>query len=197
MPSRLGARDAHLRPARKDECLTIARLYSISSDGVTDYVWTKRAKPGQDILDVGRRRYEREDSVFSYRNCTIVEVEGGIAGMLVAFPLRCDPDEVEDDPVLKPYAELEEDCSYYISSIALFPEYRNRGLGGRLLAAAEADATRAGCHSMSLIVFDQNAGAVRFYKRHGYVEQRRAAVMPHPLIHFTGDALLMVKAFPA
>jgi hypothetical protein len=49
-----------IRPARKSECLRIAELYRISSDGVADYIWTKLAQPGEDILDLGRRRYERE-----------------------------------------------------------------------------------------------------------------------------------------
>ena len=48
-----------IRPARKSECRRIAEFYRISSDGVADYVWTKLARPGEDILDVGRRRYER------------------------------------------------------------------------------------------------------------------------------------------
>lgn len=62
------------RPAEKSDCRAIAFLYSISSDGVADYIWTKLAQPGEDILDVGRRRYEREDTLFSYQNCTVVIV---------------------------------------------------------------------------------------------------------------------------
>lgn len=55
------------RPVEEPECRIIASLYSISSDGVVDYIWTKLVQPDEDILDVGRRRYEREDSVFSSR----------------------------------------------------------------------------------------------------------------------------------
>ena len=80
-----------LRPARKDECRTIARLYSISSDGLADYIWTTLAKPGEDILDVGARRYSNEDLSFSYKNCVIAEHEGEIIGMLVAFPMYLVP----------------------------------------------------------------------------------------------------------
>ena len=32
-----------IRPARKEDCASIAALYSISSEGVADYVWTKLA----------------------------------------------------------------------------------------------------------------------------------------------------------
>lgn len=181
------------RPATKADCAAIASLYQISSDGVADYIWTKLAKPGEDILDVGRRRYERKDTLFSFQNCTIVDVDGAVAGMLVAFPMHVDPTYVEKDPVLAPYSALEEDDSYYICGMALFPEHRGRGIGTELLSLAEAHARDRGFHKVSLIVFEQNTGARKLYERSGYRETRRAAVHPHPLIHHTGDALLMVK----
>lgn len=181
------------RPARKEDCATIAALYSISSDGVADYIWTKLAEPGEDILTIGRRRYEREESAFSYRNCTVIENEGVVIGMLVAFPMHIDPSEKESDPVLAPYSKLEEDDSYYICGMALFPEHRGRGLGTRFLALAEEHARDRGFRKISLIVFEQNFGAKRLYDRTGYREVGREAVYPHPLIHYRGDAILMVK----
>ena len=182
-----------IRPALKDDCLTIAALYSISSDGVADYIWTKHAKPGEDILMVGRRRYEREDSLFSYQNCTVVESEGSVVGMLVAFPMYVDSSTDETDPVLEPYSKLEEDQSYYICGMALFPEHRGSGIGTRLLDLSEEHAREKGFQKISLIVFEQNTGAKRLYERAGYVEMKRESVYPHPLIHYTGDAILMVK----
>ena len=182
-----------IRPARKADAGTIAALYQISSDGVADYIWTQLAEPGEDLLEVGRRRYAREGTPFSYQNCTIVEVDGDIAGMLVAFPMTVDPDYVEKDPVLAPYSELEEDGSYYVCGVALFPEHRDRGLGTQLMALAEEHARRRGLDSLSLIVFEANEGAKRLYDRLGYAEVARAEVVPHPLIHYTGDALLLVK----
>jgi len=185
--------DYTIRPARKEDCRTIAALYSISSDGVADYIWTQLAEPGEDILAVGQRRYEREGTLFSYENCTIIEIDGRIAGMLVAFPMHVDPSGEETDPVLAPYSRLEEDNSYYICGMALFPEHRGGGIGTRLLALGEEDARASGLQKTSLIVFEQNAGAKRLYDRSGYKEVKREAVYPHPLIHHTGDAILMVK----
>ena len=184
----------NIRPAHKEDCAKIAALYSISSDGVADYIWTQLAEPGEDILDVGRRRYEREGTAFSYENCTVVERDGGIVGMLVAFPMHVDPsDEEESDPVLAPYSKLEEDNSYYICGTALFPEHRGRGIGSRLLALAEEHAREKGYGKMSLLIFEQNAGAKRLYDKSGYRVVGREPVYPHPLIHYTGDALLMIK----
>lgn len=185
--------DIHFRPAVKNDCRTIAALYSISSDGVADYIWTRLAKPGEDILNVGQRRYEREDTAFSYQNCTMVAKDQQILGMLVAFPMYVDPEEQESDPVLAPYSKLEEDNSYYICGMALFPEFRQQGIGSSLLSLAEQHATDKGFTKLSLIVFEQNQGAWQLYARNGYRERARARVYPHPLIHHSGDAILMVK----
>jgi ribosomal protein S18 acetylase RimI-like enzyme len=182
-----------VRPARKHECRRIAELYRISSDGVADYIWTRLAEPGEDILEVGRRRYEREDTPFSYQNCKLVALEGTVVGMLVAFPMEVDDTYEETDPVLAPYSVLEEDQSYYICGMAVDEEHRGHGIGTLLLEEAERACRHVGLGKLSLIVFDQNAGAWRLYERHGYAVVRRHAIVPHPLLHYTGDALLMVK----
>ena len=184
-----------IRPARKSDCPAIAALYRISSDGVADYIWTKMAEPGEDILKVGQRRYEREESLFSYCNCHVVESDGEVIGMLVAFPMHVDPaEEEETDPVLSPYSKLEEDNSYYICGMALIPEHRGTGIGTQLLQLAEQHARQNGFSKLSLIVFEQNVGAKHLYDRFGYKEVKREAIYPHPLIHYSGDAILMVKS---
>jgi ribosomal protein S18 acetylase RimI-like enzyme len=185
------------RAAEKSDCRTIAALYSISSDGVADYIWTKLMQPGEELLDVGQRRYEREDSVFSYKNCTVATLDETILGMLVAFPMIVDETaKPEEDPVLAPYSKLEEHNSYYICGVALLPNYRNQGIGTQLMALAETHAITKGVVKLSLIVFEQNQGAKRLYERLGYREIRREAIVSHPLIHYSGDALLMVKEMP-
>jgi ribosomal protein S18 acetylase RimI-like enzyme len=185
------------RSARIEDCRTIAELYRISSDGVADYIWQGLAESGEEPIEVGERRYAREDTVFSYKNCTVAERRGEVTGMLVAFPVEQadsnegDSDE-EVDPVLKPYSELEQPGSFYICGMALFPEYRGNGLGIRMLELAQQQAYQRGFDELSLIVFEQNAGAKRLYERYGFREVDRRPVVPHELIRYTGDALLMV-----
>jgi len=183
-----------IRPARKSDCRRIAELYRISSDGIADYIWTKLAQPGEDLLEVGCKRYERESTPFSYENCKMVELrDGSIVGMLVAFPMEVDEEYRETDPILAPYSKLEEDQSYYVCGMAVDPECRGKGIGSAFLAAAEQDCRSRGFRKLSLIVFEQNVRAKQLYERAGYVEKSRHPVVPHPLIHYTGDALLMVK----
>ena len=132
--------------------------------------------------------------MFSYKNCVVAEKGGEVVGFLVAFPMEPDAGEPEEDvdPVLAPYGELERPGSYYVCGMAVFPEHRGQGLGTRMLKLARQQARERGFEELSLIVFEQNAGAKRLYERHGYGEVDRRTVVPHELIHRTGDALLMV-----
>jgi len=180
--------------AQKDDAALIARFYQMSSDGVADYIWSKLAEPGEELLDVGARRYARENTNFSYQNCRLYRTEEKVLGMLFAFPMHVDADTSESDPILRPYSELEQKNSYYISGVAIDPGYRGKGLGSQLMFAAEAAALRLNLPRLSLLVFEQNQGAFKFYKRLGYVEIGRRAVVPHPFLHFGGDAVLMSKA---
>ena len=184
-----------LRPARREDAPAIAALYRISSGGVADYVWQQLAEPGESPLDVGARRYAREATPFSYENCLMADDGGVPVGMINAFAMRepSDPAEIAaEDPVLRPYAELEAPGSLYISGIALLPTFRGQGLGTRLMLAMRDRARSEGLSRTSLIAAAENAAAVRLYERLGYVVIDRRPVVPHPLIHYRGDALLMV-----
>jgi len=121
-------------------------------------------------------------------------MQGFVVGMLVAFPMEVDKDSKEPDPILVPYSVLEEDQSYYICGMAVDEEQRAKGIGTMLLGEAERSCRTLGLAKLSLIVFEQNIQARRLYERNGYVETCRCSVVPHPLIHYTGDALLMVKS---
>ncbi len=58
--------------------------------------------------------------------------------------------------------------SAHLEALAVAPGFEGRGLGQRLLAAAEADAKAHGAETMSLHVFAVNARARRLYERAGY-----------------------------
>lgn len=184
-----------LRPARIEDCRRIAELFRISSDGIADYIWSTLQDdyPGEASFEIGARRYARENTAFSYQNCVVAERDGEVVALLHAFVLAANdgaPDD-EVDPVLRPYAELEAPGSLYISALAAMPEWRGRGLGTRLLELARKRARTLGCPALSLICFAENRGARRLYERHGFRVVDRRAVVPHPMIHATGEALLM------
>jgi ribosomal protein S18 acetylase RimI-like enzyme len=185
--------DFSVRPATAADARKIAELISIASEGLSVYVWSKHASAMDNLFEVGRKRYQLEDAEIGFRNATIVCIGTEVAGMLLAFPTQSDDEHVETDPVLAPFSELSEPDSYYICSLAMFPEYRGAGVGSHLLAEAENRCRNIGLHKISLIVFESNIGAKRLYERAGFVETNRATTVPHPLIRVSGDALLMVR----
>jgi len=190
--------DVVLRPATPDDCRRIAELFRMSSDGVADYIWSRLQPdhPGLSLVEIGTRRYQRENTAFSYQNCLVAEHRGEVVGMMHAFviePQDAPAPAREVDPVLRPYAELEQPGSLYISSLSVVPRHRRQGLGRRFLAAARERARRLGCPALSLICLDQNKDAKRLYEREGFTTIDRRDVVPHPLIHAAGSALLMTS----
>lgn len=202
-----------LRRARRADARRIAELFAISSDGVAKIVWSGFAGdestldlPDRELLSIGEQRYARSGETFSYEKCFVAEsCHGDVIAMLHGYLAEGDPVpidapapaiDVSDVPeVLQPYAALEMPGSYYVSGVAAYPYYRNRGIGRALLERAEEEARALGCSVMSLIAFEANDDARRLYHREGWVDKARRPIVPHPRIHYkTGDAILMVKA---
>jgi ribosomal protein S18 acetylase RimI-like enzyme len=183
------------RAAVREDSRRIAELFRISSDGVVDYVWMTLAPeyPGLELVEIGTDRYAREEGNFSYTNCVVAEREGEVIGQLCTYPIAESTDEPDEtgDPILEPYGRLEIPGTLYISSLALFDEFRGMGLGTKMLSIARDRARERNLAALSLLVFEQNTGAVKLYEREGFREVDRAPVVPHPLIHHTGDVLLM------
>ena len=181
-----------LRPARRGEARVAARLMQIAADGMADYTWSTLAEPGDDLLDVGEQRLARIGAPMSFENATFAELDGMMLGFAVPdgdVPVA-GPDA---DPVLAPLMELEQPNSFYICALAVLEKRRGIGIGSVLLRAAERMAASQGFDTMSLIVFEQNVGALKLYQRAGYEEVARRPLIPHPLLRFTGDALLVAK----
>ena len=188
--------DIVIRDTARSDARVIAELFRMSSDGVANYIWDglRGDYPGLDLLDIGEQRYARENTEFSYQNCLIAEADGRPAGMLHTFVMESDGNPPPDmDPVLRPFAELEDKGSFYISGIAVYPEFQGRGIGSLLMVRAEEKARALDCPRLSLIVFEANEGAHRLYNRLGFVETDRRAIVPHEMLHHEGAALLMVR----
>ncbi len=71
-------------------------------------------------------------------------------------------------------------CGYYsllirpdgaceLGNLAVLPEYRRAGIGGRLLDHAIATARAQGCHAMHIGIVEENAALRAWYERHGAI----------------------------
>lgn len=185
---------APFRPATVADCYDIAHLFKIASGGVAEYTWTTMQAdyPGLSPIEIGERRYASDKTIFTYKNSIVASHDDQVMGVLVTFAIADEVDEPSEteDQVLAPYS-LEAPGSWYICAMALFPEFRGQGLGTKLLAIAHGQAQERGFNELSLLVFQQNTAAVRLYERNGFKTIDRAAVVPHNLIQYTGNVLLM------
>jgi ribosomal protein S18 acetylase RimI-like enzyme len=187
-----------LRPATREDAELLARLIDIAGEGFGTYLWSQSAAPGETALDVGRRRAQREDGGFSYRNATLAEIDGKVAALLLGYRLA-DPYDAGDlqsvPATVRPLIELEAEApgTWYVNALAALPEYRGKGLGTLLLSEAENSARKTRASSLSIIVAEQNEGAKRLYERIGYRAVARRPVVTFPGFAHTGDWLLMTK----
>jgi ribosomal protein S18 acetylase RimI-like enzyme len=187
-----------IRPARSDDAPHLAELIDIAGEGIPSCFWAQAAEGGESALDVGIKRASRETGGFSYRNATVLCAGERVLGMLLGYrlPDPYDAGDLEALPaVVRPLVELEALApgSWYVNAVAVYPESRGHGLGTRLLGEAERLAVRDGCRRLSIIVAEDNDGAVSLYRRVGYLTvDARSAVVIEGTAH-RGDWLLMVK----
>jgi ribosomal protein S18 acetylase RimI-like enzyme len=191
-----------LRRARPEDAVAMAELVNFAGEGLPLYLWGKMAAPGQSAWEVGQGRARRDEGGFSYRNTVMVEAgDGRAAGCIVGYPLPEHPEPIPTDLPLMFVAmqELENLAprTWYVNVLAVYPEFRGRGLGSRLLATAERIAADLDLSGLSIIVSDANAGARRLYERFGY---REAATRPMVKEQWENDGrnwVLLVKGLSA
>ena len=133
------------RPAAVSDAVHLAAFVDMASQGMATRLWLGMAAPGQGPFEIGRARAMREDVGLSYRNATMAEVDGVVAGVLVGYPLRPEDDGATLPDMLKPLLALENLAvgSWYVNVLAVYPEFRGRGLGARLLQIADERAAAA------------------------------------------------------
>lgn len=195
MAQQVETRQLRVRQAASSDAGEIARLFMISSDGLAAYIWNRMARPGEALADVGAARYARTGTAFSFENCVLAVRAGEVTGMAHAFPMPVrEATDVEEDPVLAPYAALEDPGSLYLSGLAVYDPHRGTGIGSNLMDCVEGLAIARGCRGVSLICFERNEGAMRLYLRRGYREIGRRPLVPHPALRYAGgDAVLLAR----
>jgi ribosomal protein S18 acetylase RimI-like enzyme len=182
-----------LRPARPADAADLARLVDLAGEGLASAFWAGMAAPGETPLDVGTRRAGGEEGAFSWRNAVVAEVDGQVAGALVAYHVR-EAEPLEGVPaVVRPLQALENRAvgTLYLNVVATYPAFRRRGVASRLLA--EAERWGRGARGLSLIVADRNHAALRLYAAFGFVEAGREPMVKEGWACASEAWVLMLK----
>jgi ribosomal protein S18 acetylase RimI-like enzyme len=184
------AGEAVLRRARPEDAADLARLAVEASRGFFPALFGTRAAA------VLREFFRYPGHVLSHEHVLVAQVGGRVGGMALAYDSRqwalgelrtglllvryLLPRAVRLTPLLvraqRVLGRLERD-EYYLSSIAVYPEFRGQGLGTRLLREVESSAVAAGCRRVVLDTESDNKGAIRLYTRLGYSVTARLPVL--------------------
>lgn len=186
--------------ARREDASDIAMLTDMASHGLAAHFWATSAerRPGVSLLEIGRERARRDEGDFSWRNAWIARLDGQPAGLLLGYALTSEMAEADlsDMPrLVRPLLELERRASpsWYVNVLAVYPEYRGRGIGGLLLGHAISLARNAGAAEISLIVEDICAGARKLYREHGFVERETRRFEAFPAGPEAKEWILMMR----
>ncbi|ADV67401.1 GNAT family N-acetyltransferase [Deinococcus maricopensis] len=120
---------------------------------------------------------EEDDNRLSYRNAWVAEVDGHMAGVLVAYDgARA---RMLDWPFLRRAWALTDNTHYvieeeteagefYVDTVSVRAAYQGRGVGTQLVQFAVALARERGFPRVTLLVDEGNVGARRLYERLGF-----------------------------
>jgi len=142
---------------------------------------------GDNVSEVMENLFRYPGNIFSFEHSYFVEMEKKIAGMVLGYTWKeRDQEELNTGFLLfkylgwdiltrVPYLLRVQSIlgklvagDYYISNIAVYPEFRGCGLGTRLLEKMEEEAVERGCKMIVLDVEADNRGAIRLYQKLGY-----------------------------
>lgn len=167
-----------IRPAEPEDADDLARLINLASDGMSLYLWQTSAPKGMDPWDYGRMRACDPAIGFNWRNSVVAALDGVVAGSVVFYPLPEEPQPIGPDlpAIFVPLIELENLArnTVYINVLAVYPEFRGRGIGRRLMEHVEAEASG---HDLSLIVENANAVARSLYQSLGFVTEAQRPIV--------------------
>jgi len=174
---------SEIRAGRRDDAAQLAVLVDIASQGMASAMWREMSESGTPPAQIGRERALREVGGFSYRHAHIVELGGEIAGCAVSYRMEPSNSDLADvPPRVRELVELEQQVPdhWYVNVLAIYPEYRGKGLGSLLLDHADSLGRDAISSGMAIIVASGNQRARKLYDRHGYrfLDQRSATPYP-------------------
>ena len=142
---------------------------------------------GSKVKNVLQSLFRQQRNLFSFEHSYFIEVDDKKAGMILGYGWKNrQREEWRTGLLLIKYMKLgffaripallmalhlvgrAEDNEYYISNVAVYPEFRGAKLGTNLILKMEEEAKSSGAGKIVLDVGIDNEGVIRLYNRLGY-----------------------------
>ncbi len=137
------------------------------------------------------RFFVEETTRTSHKNCIVYEENKVVRGVMVFY--GGDQREALDRGILNhlqrtknPLNSLDRECfedEFYIDSLAVDEDFRNRGIATKLFEYAMDQAITQGFTKLALLVDSDNTAAQQYYKNLGFVKDVDLVVNHHLYYH--------------
>jgi len=147
---------------------------------------------GSGARGVIQNLFRQRRNLFSFEHSYFIEIDGTKAGMIIGYDWKTGrEEELRTGLLLIKHMKLGfftqvpsllkvlnvagrgQGNEYYISNVAVYPEFKGNKLGTSLLFAIEEEAKRCGAEKSALDVDVANQDAIRLYHRLGYSIARK------------------------
>ncbi|WP_370677187.1 GNAT family N-acetyltransferase [Pleomorphomonas sp. PLEO] len=200
MPPASDVQPIAFRPATPNDCPHLVLLADMATRRLTSLLWGQAASAGQSAFEIGRDIIRNDQSHFThFSNWRVAEGQGQVVGAVGGYVIP----ESSGAPaagmdIVKPLNELKAMAAgtWYISAVAVYPEYQGEGFGKSLLMEAESMARAAGKDRLTLMVGSFNARAYGLYRAAGFAAWDRRPFVPFPGSDEAGEWILMGKDLP-
>ncbi len=188
--------DLSIRPGQRRDAADLAVLVDIAAEGMASHMWRLTTGIAELPAAAGRARALRDEGGFSYRNAYMAEIDGEVAGTMVGYPLFGESRDLRDVPRLARglvELELEVPNYWYLNVLAVYAEFRGKGIGTALLHHADTISRNTDTLGMAIIVISGNETAHRLYRKQGYRLFRKRPAPDFPGARPNQEWLLLTK----
>ena len=170
-----------IRKGFPEDAQDFTNLILLSESGLFPAVF------GSNVKNVLQSLFRQRRNLFSFEHSYFIEVDDAKAGTVLGYDWKTQRgEEWRTGLLLIKYMKLEffaripallmalhlvgraEDNEYYISNVAVYPEFRGAKLGTNLILKMEEEARSCGAKKMALDVEVDNQSAIKLYNRLGY-----------------------------
>lgn len=174
------------RSATPEDCTQLALIADMASRRLASYFWGQAAAAGQSSFEYGRDIIRNNEAHLAhFTKWRVAEHSDQFIGAINGYLLSPTSQQSgANSSMAKPMMELKQmaEGSWYVSALAILPEYQGMGYARLLLEEAERCAASAGAAALTLLVGSFNLRALSLYLKHGFAEWEG-----RPFIAFDGS----------
>lgn len=169
--------DITLRPAQLDDAER-ASVLLYSAYIHTQVIYPLREEADNGFIERLQHFFREEGNRFSSQSIQVAEQRSEVVGLVLSFGGR---EEERLNAAIGWRLEREaEDDEWYVDALAVFTNWGRKGIGTRLLQAAEQKGRQQSYPKIALNVAQENEQALSFYQRMHYVITQETVLYHHP-----------------